>query len=249
MNYASKRLLYLQYTTGRIAVWFVAPLLYVVLKCMGYRFRNLAATRQRVRELLDSHRGPWILCPNHLTMIDSALVSYALMPMHRYLFDYHLVPWNLPERANFQRNIVLSVFCYLTKCIPISRGGDRTRIKHTLEKCTYLLEQKEQLLIFPEGGRSRTSRVDTENFSYGVGRLVRTVPNCHVLCIYLRGDRQDTYSNIPRFGERFTVSVDALAPCTTSSGLKAQRECARQITEHLAHMEEEYYAVRRKRHS
>ncbi len=41
-------------------------------------------------------------------------------------------------------------------------------------------------MIFPEGGRTRTGRVDTEGFSYGVGRFVKEFPDLKVMCLYLR---------------------------------------------------------------
>ena len=60
-------------------------------------------------------------------------------------------------------------------------------------------------MIFPEGTRSRTGRIDTENFSYGAGRLIEHIPECQVLCIYLRGDKQNTYSSIPKFNDRLSI--------------------------------------------
>ena len=120
------------------------------------------------------------------------------------------------------------------------------KIKTTLDRCVYLLMRRESLLIFPEGERSRTGRVDVENSSYGVGRLVANTPNCRVMCMYLRGDGQETYSGIPRFGGRFTMKIETFTPEMEGRGLKAQRNCARQIVERLARMEEDYFD--RKRH-
>jgi len=231
----------LQYLAGRFSAFILAPLFYLAVRCMGYRVRHLKEARKRVRELYARHRGPWIICPNHLTMIDSVVLAYAMAPVHRYLIQYGRLPWNLPERANFQRNVFLALLCYLTKCIPVDRRGDRTRVKVTMDKCAYLLERGESLLIFPEGTRSRTGRVDSEACSYGVGRLIAHSPDCRVMCIYLRGDGQKMYSTVPRFGERFTLRIEAFAPEMAGRGLKAQRECARQIVERLAFMEEEYF--------
>jgi len=174
-------------------------------------------------------------------MIDSVIVAYAIAPLYLYMLQYRLLPWNLPEQANFQSNIFLAIICYLSKCVPVHRGGDRGKMKATLDTCQYLLEKKESLLIFPEGGRSRTGRVDTENFSYGVGRLIAHADDCRVLCIYLRGDGQKTYSSIPKFGEHFTGKIETFIPDMENGGLKAQRNCARQIVERLARMEKECF--------
>ncbi len=241
MKRTTKYLLSLQFIMGSLLVFVVGPLIFLAIKLMRYRVRDLNKARKEVGTLLAKHRGPWMICPNHLTMIDSVVLAYAMAPLHRYMLNYRILPWNLPESANFQSNVFLAIICYLAKCIPVSRGGDRKKMKSTMDKCTYLLERGESLLIFPEGGRSRTGHVDTENFSYGVGRLINNNSDCHVMCIYLRGDGQDTYSNIPRFGERFTMHIETFKPYTESKGLKAQRDCAEQIVKKLVRMEKDYF--------
>lgn len=247
MNWKARYPLCLQRFLGRLSIFVIAPLTHLFVRVMGYRVREVRRVRRTIRHLFQEHGGPWIICPNHLTMIDSIILQCAMAPLHGYMVRYRRLPWNLPERANFQKNIFLAVLCYLSKCIPISRGGDRGKMKATLDRCVYLLKKRESLLIFPEGGRSRTGRVDVEKASYGVGRLVANVPQCRVMCVYLRGDGQETYGGIPRFGEQFTMQTDAFTPeMTEGKGLKAQRDCARQIVERLARMEEEYFD--RKRH-
>jgi hypothetical protein len=245
-----KRYLYLQYALGRLAVFIVAPLIYLCVRLFGYRVRDLQRIRKECEILFKQHDNPWIICANHLTNIDSVLLAYAIAPMHRHMMQFNLLPWNLPERTNFQRNIFSTLMCYLVKCIPVNRGGDRQEMKLVLEKCIYLLRRGQNLLVFPEGGRSRTGKIDRKNFSYGVGRFISCCENCKVLCIYMRGDRQDKYSAIPRLGERFTISVDVLTPKRTEqNGLRAQRQYAEQIINHLAYMEEAYFAARRQRYS
>jgi len=248
MDQRTKGLLHLQYFMGRLAVFILGPLLIVALKLMRYRIRNLGLQRAVVRSLLKEHSGPWIICPNHLTMIDSVILAYALAPLYRYMFRYRTLAWNLPEQENFQSNAFLAITCYLTKCIPVNRGGDREKMKKTLEKCTYLLSRGESIVVFPEGGRTRTGRVDMDNFSYGVGRLISKIPNCRVMCVYMRGDRQTAYSDIPQFGERFYQKISVMTPHLHDTGLKGQRDCAKQIVEHLARMENEYFETRGKRH-
>ncbi|MBN1828215.1 MAG: 1-acyl-sn-glycerol-3-phosphate acyltransferase [Deltaproteobacteria bacterium] len=240
MNQRQKALLHLQYILGRLFVFVTVPLMYAALKTLRYSIRDLRSTRRTVKYHLSQHRGPWLVCANHLTMIDSVILAYAMAPLWRYAIRFNEAPWNLPERANFQRNIVLTILCYLTKCIPVSRGGDREEMKKTLDSCLYQLNHGQPLLIFPEGGRSRTGFVNTEIFSYGAGRLALTAESCRVLCLYLRGDGQSSYSNIPRYKERFTVLVDSIKPHSNHSGLKGHRDCARQIIEKLAAMEKIY---------
>lgn len=96
-------------------------------------------------------------------------------------------------------------------------------------------------MIFPEGTRSRSGRVNTEDFPYGVGRLFCNVPDCRVMTVYLRGAGQKTYSKFPRYGETFVVRAEEFTPKTGLKGLRAQRECAKQIVNRLSEMEKDYF--------
>jgi 1-acyl-sn-glycerol-3-phosphate acyltransferase len=235
---------------GRWSIFLLAPLFVAAIKLAGYRVQNLCETRRRIREILRSHPGPWIICANHLTLIDSAILTHAMAPVWVYMADYGRLPWNLPERRNFHRNRFLKVFCYLAKCIPVTRRGERETIRVALAKCIYVLKSKDSLLVFPEGGRSRTGLVDKENYAYGVGRLLARVPDCRVMCVYLRGEGQTGYSNFPRRGERFVMDIRELNPRTVTgqTGLRAQKDYAKQIIDTLGRMETAYFAGRRERH-
>jgi len=238
-------LLGLQYVLGQIAVVATAPLYFLFVRLMGYRIHDLKHIRNEVRRMYWAHEGPWIVCPNHLTMIDSLVISYGMASLADHILLFRRVPWNLPERKNFQRNIFLALLCYLAKCLPVDRGGSRGGLQRLLGKCRRVLDWGQGLLIFPEGGRSRTGRVNRENFSYGVGRLVEECSRCRVMLIYLRGNGQQTYGMIPRFGERFTMTAEVFDPGRESGGgLRVQREYARRIVERLAAMEEACFASR-----
>ncbi len=242
MNKRTRLYLMIQYALGRAAVFLVAPLTFLILKLAGYQIEDLRQVRKTVAESLEGRPGGWIICANHLTMIDSVFVAWAFMSLPRYVQDFRYMPWNLPERRNFQKNPFVAALCYLAKCIPLQRGGDRDEMKRTMDVCAHLLENGSNLLIFPEGGRSRTGAIDQNNFSYGVGRLVQRCPSARVLCIYLRGLGQKRYSNFPRFREHFVVEVSPFTPSVTGGGLRGQRETARRIIEHLAGMERKWFA-------
>jgi len=237
----AKRSLYLQYFLGRVAVFITGPLILLAMKLAGYRIRELKEVRRTVQKLLDAHRGPWLICANHLTLIDSVILTFGMLPVHRYMFRYDLLPWNLPEKMNFYRSKAVRIACYLTKCIPVVRGGDRDEVRLTLERCDHLLRKGENLMIFPEGTRSRTGRVNATDFPYGVGRLICSTPGVRVMCIYLRGDGQTTYSDFPRHNETFGLRVTECRPKTGLKGLRAHRECTRQVIDHLAKMEKDYF--------
>ncbi len=242
LSFREKALLALQDGLGRLTAIILAPCYFALIRLMGYRVRDLEAVRALCRREFERHDGPWLICANHLTMADSLLLSYAMLSLWSHLRAYRWVPWNLPERNNFS-NPLLVLLCYLSKCIPVQRGGPRAKMKQTLAKCTYLLSGKQTLLIFPEGGRSRTGRVDTEQFSYGVGRFLDDDrQDLRVMCLYLRGDSQESYSTLPACGERFTILVDVFRPeKSTLTGLRAQREYAGQIIGRLAEMEMGYF--------
>lgn len=251
MAIKGKVLLYMQTILGRISAPLIVPLYFLIIRLAGYRIRDIGEIRKSCREQLRKHDGPWLICANHLTMIDSLVLTYGMFSLPGHFTLFRKIPWNLPESNNFQKkNIVLAVLCYVAKCIPITRGGDRDQMRSTLEKCGYLLDKGNCLMVFPEGGRSRTGRVDTEGFSYGVGRFVKEHPDCKVMCLYLRGDAQETYSLFPKWGEHFSLMMDILVPERAQfNGVRAQRFYAEQIILKLARMEESYFAVRRERHS
>jgi hypothetical protein len=68
------------------------------------------------------------------------------------------------------------------------------------------------------------------------------------MCIYMRGDKQHSYSAIPAWGDKFSVKIEVFTPeQIEETGLRAQREYAAQIINRLAQMEENYFAAHRER--
>ncbi|MBU1965444.1 MAG: 1-acyl-sn-glycerol-3-phosphate acyltransferase [Proteobacteria bacterium] len=245
MEGRDRLLLGLQYVLGRIAIVITAPLCFLFVRLMGYRIRDIRRIRSEVKRMYRAYDGPWIVCPNHLTMIDSLVVSYGMLSLADHILHFRRILWNLPERKNFQRNPFLALLCYLVKCLPVDRGGSREELQRLLEKCGRVLDWEQSLLVFPEGGRSRTARINQENFSYGVGRFLDEKSGCRVMLVYLRGDGQERYGTMPRFGERFTMTAEVFDPgVVDAGGLRRQREYARRIIERLAGMEGEYFAGR-----
>jgi 1-acyl-sn-glycerol-3-phosphate acyltransferase len=245
MTRNDKTRLAVQNAVSRLAAIFFIPVCSLMIRLMGYRFRELKAFRQRCRDHFGSHDGGWLICANHLTLVDSVFIAFAMLPYWRSILNYRWFPWNLPEQRNFNRNLIDTAICYLMKCIPIARGGNREEMKLTLEKCDHLLTEGHAILVFPEGGRSRTGRIDGENFSYGVGRFVKNLDRIKIMCIYLRGDHQETYSSLPKPGDTFTMDVEVFEPRRLEyNGLKAQRDYAGQIIRQLSRMEERYFESR-----
>ena len=246
LSYRERAQLVIQREVGRVLAPLWVTLVVGVMRFgMGWRIDGLAEARRVYRELWrDSRRGV-LVCANHLTMVDSFVVAWALAPPWWYVLHYRSLQWNTPERENFARTRIMRAAIYVAKCIPVRRGGDRREVGQVLARITWLLSRGEAGLMFPEGGRSRSGRVDVEASTYGVGRIVRALPGLRVLCVYLRGDGQATWSDFPARGERFRVRVEELEPKSDHGGLRGSLEVSRQILAKLGDMEQEHFDARR----
>ncbi len=207
----------------------------------GYSFHGLHEIRRRFKAELKANSGPVLIVANHLTFVDSPILTWGLAPTWWYVFHSTKMPWNTPERSNFAANPFTRVVVYLFKCLPITRGGDRKAVTLVLDKLAHLLRRGHPVLMFPEGRRSRTARIDRTHAAHGVGRLVKAVPGTRVLCVYLRGDHQDEYSLLPAKGETFHLATSWLEPATEKKGLRGSVDITGQILTRLEEMEEAYF--------
>lgn len=232
----------LQWWVSRLTSPLWIPLSVVGLRWIfGWRIEGVSETRREYRRLRRESDAPILVCANHLTKIDSALIGWALGGAFFYLRDFGALPWNLPAREHFAFSWWARVAVYLLKCIPIQRGGSREDIARVLTKLSWLLSRRDVGLVFPEGGRSRTGRVDVETAAYGVGRIVRGLPGCRVVCVYLRGNSQESWSDLPRRGDTFYAAVRSFEPKSDRSGLRASVDVANQIMRKLSEMERSYF--------
>lgn len=237
----------LQHLVSQISVPFTFGVSVLLLRgFLGYRWENLRAFRAKVQALIGRREEPVILCPNHLTMVDSLLLIWAMTPAWKALARPQLFPWNTPEKRNFAHNAVLRFFCYIGKCLPVVRQGPPKQTKAFMDKVKELLARGQSLMMFPEGTRSESGRVDTKNFAYGIGKIIddlrRDGLQPKVLCLYLRGRKQKTKSAVPPRGDEFFVDAELVDPKTEHQGLRAARDLATQIVQRLAGMEQAYFA-------
>lgn len=232
----------LQREFGRIAGPFWIPQAVFFLRfVLGYRIEKVDAIREQYRALREESDAPLLICPNHLTLIDSIVLAWALVPWWRLAVHWDEMPWNTPERKNFARTGVTRILIFIAKCIPISRGGERTKVGMVLTRVIHLLNRGEVALLFPEGTRSRTGRVNDEAVAWGVGRIISATPGCRVLCVYMRGDTQDTWGSIPNMGDSFHIEMECFEPKSDFKGARRSRDLAAQIIGRLASMEEVYF--------
>jgi hypothetical protein len=231
---------------GRLLAPLWVPVAVLVMRFgMGYRIEGLSEAREkfaRLREAREASGAPMLLCANHLTLIDSFLVAWALAPTWRYAIHFDELPWNVPERKNFSSTLWERISSWIMKCIPITRGGAREEVAGVLGRITRLTARGELALIFPEGGRSRTGRVELENAAWGVGRIVGSLPGCEVVCVYLRGRKQETWSALPARGDVLDVEIACIEPKSDAKGVRRSRDFVRQIVSQLASMEQDHFA-------
>jgi hypothetical protein len=216
---------------------------FVTLMALVFRWRVEGAEelRRTYREIREQSNAPLLICANHLTMLDSFVIGWALGGSWWYLTHFSSLPWNTPERVHFASTWWKRTLTYLLKCVPITRGSDRKEVALVLAKVEYLLGLGEVVMVFPEGARSRTGRVELESAAYGVGRIVSSVPGCRVLCVYLRGKGQHGMTDAPAVGEVFRGRTALLEPKSGQRGLRGSLEISRQIVAELVELERSHF--------
>ncbi len=235
-----------QREVGRLlAVVWIPASAFLMRVVMRYRIRGAADVRRRFRQVIRETDKPILICPNHLTMADSAIITWALGGSWWYLLNYRRFPWNLPEYNNFAGTWFSRTAAWITKCIPIVRGGPREHVSGVIKRIQHVMSRGDTAMIFAEGGRSRTGRIQLESVAHGMGRIVNSIPDCQALCVYLRGDRQHTWSTVPARGDSFYVDFEIFRPESIHTGIRRSRDFARQIADRLVELEEKYFASRK----
>lgn len=239
----------LQATICRLLLLPFGGILMLLMKYFrGYTIKDMAEIRaefRRIWEEKERTKTPLLICANHLTFIDSALIIWALASNFWYLFNYRAFTWNLPAGDFFKKKLRYHLTLYLTKCIFLDRKGTPAHKNAVLNLCRYLLEKGNVVLIFPEGQRSRTGTFDHERLRFGVGKIMTSLENARVLCIYLRGDKQENYSNYPPKNSVFDLKMKLIEP--NAQGLpkkQASVEIVKQIGATIKQMENDYFERR-----
>jgi len=242
LSASERRSLERQRLVGRILAPVWIPLCVGIMR-FGFRWRieGLPEARRAFAEVRRHPEIPVLICANHLTMLDSAVIAWALAPAWTQITNYASLPWNTPARETFASSWGKRWLTWIMKCLPVDRGGDRRAVGDVLKRVMYLTDRGDVALIFPEGGRSRSGRVNTEAVTYGVGRVVKTLPGCQVVCVYLRGMTQKSWSARPSFGETFRVFVECFEPKTDNAGLRGSVDISGQILRRLAAMEKRQF--------
>ena len=240
-----RRALDVQRAVGQLASPICIPGATAIMR-LGFRWRlrDPGPSRALYARLLAEDSRPLLIAANHLTMADSALIGWALGSTWDHLVRYRGLPWNVPEQSRVESSRLWRVLAYVMKCAPVPPGGERQEVARVLDGLRHLMQRGEVVMMFPEGGRSRSGRIDRESVAQGVGRVIKEVGDCRVLCVYLRGDRQDSWSHVPAVGDTFTVATRLVEPRTDLRGVRASRDLASQVLDHLVEMEQDYLGDR-----
>lgn len=218
--------------------------LILLMMLKGYRIKNIRETRAQFRKIIEEKGDrPLLLCSNHLTFIDSALIIWGLASNFWFMRNYRVFPWNLPAGDFFKKKLKYHITLYLTKCIFIHRDGSSEHKSAILGLCRFLLKRGHTVLVFPEGQRSRKGYFDAENVTLGAGRLVASLENAQVLCLHLRSPQQTGFSNYPPTGSKFTLSMRVIEPRSEKRGKEGYIDISRQVAGTIKQMETAFFAA------
>jgi len=222
-------------------LWF-GPIYILVLRFIArYRIRNKSDFREKVDQLMaEAGNRPTIICSNHLTLIDSMIITWAICPVLSSLQNFKRVPWHMPEFANFAKNFALKLMCYLGKSIYVKRGGGAKERRKSIDQIHWLLDNGHTFCMFPEGGRSRSGRVQSDSATYSVGELIQQHPKAKILTMYIRGDAQKTWGKWPEFNTSIEADIRELKIDEIEQGRKGARDISIRIIEELIKLEAEY---------
>jgi 1-acyl-sn-glycerol-3-phosphate acyltransferase len=206
---------------------------------LGYKIKDHKHWRKTYKDLVKPDL-PLMICSNHLTFIDSIIIIWAFGSTPWYFSRYQKLTWNLPAAQYSRDSMFFKIFCYVSKCLFIERGRSAKKIKSTLNVAAYLLKTNRILTVFPEGTRSRTGSFDRANLKNGAGRLLSTLENPRVACLYLRGDKQKAHSKFPPKNSTFTLSLKVIYP---KSNLKdnSHGDIVSQIGDTIDTLEKNYF--------
>jgi 1-acyl-sn-glycerol-3-phosphate acyltransferase len=216
-----------------------------------YKIPNIKEIRKQFKSIVQSHSGPLLICPNHLTYIDSVLLIVAFSSCKDYLLNFHTMAWNFPKTTHIKNNYFYQFVSYIGKCIFINLEATHEKINQPMAIAKYLLSKGEYIMLFPEGHRSYNGKVDLLNFTYGVGRLINDTANLKILCVYVRGSTQHTSSNYPNKYDSFYVKLQLVDPIklkdslhtSNNSELRNIRNIAHSIVSILSELEKQYFEI------
>lgn len=125
--------------------------------------------------------GPFILCSNHQSHLDSVALMAAAGGRFR---DFGLLA---AQDYFFERRGTHRLFSPMLNLIPVARTADRQALRRTLTLCRqFVAETQGNLIIYPEGGRSRSGAI--QPFKRGAAMFAAEL-GLPIVPAYVRGTR------------------------------------------------------------
>jgi len=155
---------------------------------------NLAWDIQRVGYERLPADGPAILCPNHISFLDSALLMLT-------------VPRNISfvGKAEYMDDWKTKYLFPALGMIPIDRSGG-SKSQAALDAAEQVLKRGELFGIYPEGTRSRDG--DLYKGRTGAARLATSI-GCPIFPVGITGtdEIQPIGSNVPKWGKTCRIEI------------------------------------------
>ncbi|MEK7384792.1 MAG: 1-acyl-sn-glycerol-3-phosphate acyltransferase, partial [Elusimicrobiota bacterium] len=216
---------------------------------LGYKLpADIARIRAELWEKLDAHNGPVIWAANHLTLIDSFLVYWAIFPLSRVLEDRR-IPWSTPEYTNYYKlggpweSACIHGLMYVCRCIPFLRAGEDAQSEawrqKVFEKCVWILREGGAVFVYPEAGRARSGWLEAKRPKDFLGKLALEVPSAKFLCVYLRAETQIATTVRPPQGGRFRLVCDLIDGARP--GEDNPRRISQRLFDRLALLQEQWW--------
>jgi 1-acyl-sn-glycerol-3-phosphate acyltransferase len=212
------------------------------LAFLVYRVFNRVRVYGRKRV---GHERNTLILPNHRTMIDSYLVGHLTSWPWGWVKP-HVLPYHPAAQENFFRNRFIGWLSARWRCIPVKRGvRDFNALSSMIETLP-----KGQMVLFPEGTRSRTGELLRGR--PGSGKLIKDT-RCKCVPCYVDGMEKvlPIGCSFPKLFKKVDVifgkPIDFgdlldLPDCKESSQKVIDR-----VMEEIAGLEQELAAIRRAR--
>ena len=171
MNIIEKISLRIQRIVSFIFFLFVYYGIAFCLVVRRYKIKDRANIRRQFQQLLKKNEGPFLICANHLTFADTFVILWGLNSGWNFWVRFYSFPWNIPSAKLAHASFSARFMSYLAKTIPIHLDKKHANAKSVLKKLVYLLKRKNFVMLFPEGTRSTTGRLNMENYGYGAGQI------------------------------------------------------------------------------
>ncbi len=135
-----------------------------------------------------------------------------------------LIPWNPAASENFYRNPLLSWLADNWKCIPVKKGRKDLSLVYKMKKAL----ERSPLTLFPEGTRSRSTKIGTGRAGTGLV-ILENWPTVVPICIDGMDKILPIGSIFPRFFKKIYVYYGKPLNLSEFKSKEKNKETAQEI--------------------